>query len=170
MEINKEAEKMPEAVAADNATAENGANDREALKQRREELMRQLREKAEAERKQLNEANEIWQEGKGRLRLEKPIRAGGKDIEELVYDFTALTGQEYIDVMDSDFNSNNAVRITYKQAIMLFATAAAKKTDKVDADDIIQQIGVSDAVAGEQLARLFFNASTRAGRLHISKM
>ena len=47
--------------------------------------------------------------------------------------------------------------------------AAAKQTEKVDTRDIIERIGMTDAVEAVQLATLFFSASTRAGRLRISK-
>ena len=71
--------------------------------------------------------------------------------------------------MDSDVNANSTYKITYRQALALFAKAAAKQTDRLDMQDIISKIGVTDAVEGVQLATLFFNASTRAGRLRISK-
>lgn len=66
-------------------------------------------------------------------------------------------------------NATGNYRITYRQALSLFAKAAAKQTDRLDMQDIVSQIGVTDAVEGVQLATLFFNASTRAGRLRISK-
>ena len=106
---------------------------------------------------------------KGRLTLETPIKSGDEEITELIYDFTALNGMEYTDAMDSDPNATGNYRITYRQALSLFAKAAAKQTDRLDMQDIVSQIGVTDAVEGVQLATLFFNASTRAGRLRISK-
>ncbi|MBQ9407942.1 MAG: hypothetical protein IJU28_00930, partial [Clostridia bacterium] len=66
-------------------------------------------------------------------------------------------------------NSSAYHRITYRQALSLFAKAAAKQTEGVDMEDIVSRIGVTDAVEGVQLATLFFTASTRAGRLRISK-
>lgn len=115
------------------------------------------------------EANSAIREGKGRLSLETPIKAGDTEITELVYDFNSLTGVEYTNAMDSDPNAMQIYKITYRQGLALFAAAAAKHTEKVDSRDIIERIGMTDAVEGVQLATLFFSASTRAGRLRISK-
>ena len=138
-----------------------------------EETPEQVKEKInksleEIRRKSL-EAQEAMAEGKGVLALETPIKAGDAEITELQYDFTALTGLEYTDAMDSDTNVTANYRISYRQGLALFAKAAAKQTERVDMNDIVSQIGVTDAVEGVQLATLFFNASTRAGRMRISK-
>lgn len=116
------------------------------------------------------ESNEAIRQGKGRLELETPIKAGGEEITELAYDFTELTGMEYVDAMDSDMNSQNIYKITYRQALSLFAKAAEKHTEHVDKRDIIEQIGMTDAVEAVQLASNFFGASQRAARLRISKL
>ncbi len=120
-------------------------------------------------RKKSKESLEAMREGKGRLRLEKPIAKGDTEITELAYDFTDMTGVEYTIAMDSDMNAREAFKITYRQSLALFAAAAAKHTDGVDSRDIIENMGMSDAVEGVQLATSFFVASTRAGRLRISK-
>lgn len=138
-------------------------------KTRFEEAQQKLKARIEEERQKSKESLEVMREGKGRLRLETPIESGDDKIEELVYDFTEMTGVEYTDAMDSDMNANSAYKITYRQALALFAKAAAKQTEKLDMEDIISKIGMTDAVEGVQLATLFFNASTRAGRLRISK-
>lgn len=135
----------------------------------REEMKKQFLERVEEIREKSKEANEAMGAGKGRLRLETPIQAGEKEITELPYDFTALTGTEYTDAMDTDPNAQQIFRITYRQGLALFAKAASKETDGVDMRDIIDRLGVTDAVEGVQLATLFFSASTRAGRLRISK-
>jgi hypothetical protein len=137
----------------------------------REERRKQLRERMEAEAAKIKEAMEAMKEGKGILELETPIVAGEKQITELPYDFTVLTGMEYTDAMDSD-NRGNAQQmysITYRQGLNLFAAAAAKEVEELDMTDIITRIGVTDAVEAVQLATLFFTASTRAGRKRISK-
>ena len=135
----------------------------------REELQKIMKEKMEEVRRRTEEAQVAMSQGKGRLTLETPIKSGDEEITELIYDFTALNGMEYTDAMDSDPNATGNYRITYRQALSLFAKAAAKQTDRMDMQDIVSQIGVTDAVEGVQLATLFFNASTRAGRLRISK-
>ena len=156
-----------EAGKAENAAAENPV--REDLKKKREEMQKQLQAQMEEVRAKSREANEALGEGKGRLRLETPILAGDEEVKELAYDFTVLTGMEYIDAMDTDPNAMQIYRITYRQALALFATAAAKQTDRLDMKDITSRIGATDAVEAVQLATLFFTASTRAGRLRISK-
>ena len=137
--------------------------------EKRAELQKQLAERMEEVRARTKEAQEAMSQGKGRLRLEKPIQSGDEEITELVYDFTEMTGVEYTDAMDSDQNAVGTYRITYRQALALFAKAAAKQTERLDMQDILSKIGVTDAVEATQLATLFFNASTRAGRLRISK-
>lgn len=134
------------------------------------ELKEKLRKQMEDLRRRSEESQEAMQQGKGRLALETPIESGGKKITELTYDFMALTGMEYTDAMDSDSNATGSYRITYRQALALFAKAAAKQTEGPDMQDIVSKIGASDALEGVQLATLFFSASTRAGRLRISKM
>lgn len=126
-------------------------------------------ERMEELRKKSQEANEAMGAGKGKLRLETTFQSGGKTVEELKFDFTALTGVEYTDAMDSDPNAGG-FRLTNRQALALFAKAAAKQTEGPDAKDIMENIGVTDAVEGVQLATLFFNASARAGRMRISKL
>jgi len=120
-------------------------------------------------REKSRESLEAMREGKGRLKLETPIKSGDHTLEELAYDFTTLTGLDYTMAMDSDVNARDAYKITYRQGLALFAAAAAKHTDHVDTRSIIENIGMTDAVECVQLATSFFVASTRAGRLRISK-
>lgn len=127
------------------------------------------KEQIEERKERYKNAQEAMAEGKGRLELETPFLAGDEEIKELIYDFNELTGIEYTDAMDSDINAQQIYRITYRQALALFAKAAAKQTDKVDTRDIMERIGMTDAIEAVQLATLFFSASTRAGRLRISK-
>ncbi len=137
--------------------------------EQRAEMQKQLAARLEEVKARTKESQEAMSQGKGRLRLETPIESGDEEITELVYDFTEMTGVEYADAMDSDQNATGTYRITYRQALALFAKAAAKQTERLDMQDIISKIGATDAVEGVQLATLFFNASTRAGRLRITK-
>lgn len=143
----------------------------EELKKRREEMQQELKARLEEVKAKSKAANEAINEGKGRLELEVPIQAGETEITVLPYDFTALTGLDYTTAMDSDPSALQIYRITYRQALALFATAAAKQSGgRLDMQDIMQRIGATDALEGVQLATGFFNAATRAGRLRISKM
>lgn len=159
-DTEREPEPVEEKTNDEGNTKQDMEAQREAIKAQIEEIKRKNAE-----------ANEAMREGKGRLRLETPIKAGDKEIEELAYDFTSLTGLDYTEAMDSDMNANaqQVFKITYRQGLALFARAAAKHTEGVDMRDIIERIGVTDAVEGVQLATLFFGASTRAGHQRISK-
>lgn len=117
----------------------------------------------------IKDTNEIIKTGKGRLKLETPIKSRDHEINELVYDFTAMTGMEYTEAMDSGISSANVYDITYRQSLALFAKAAEKQTEDVDMKDILEQIGMTDALEAVQLATLFFRASTQAGRMRISR-
>ena len=152
-----------------NTQAEATEEDQEKIKKQNEEVRQRLKELTEQKIKKGKEANEVMSQGKGRLELEIPITAGDEEIKELAYDFTELTGMEYADAMDSDLNAQQVFRITYRQGLALFAKAAAKQTEKIDERDIVERMGMTDAVEAVQLATLFFSASTRAGRLRISK-
>ena len=149
-----------------NNAPEEGAQEEKTPEQIREDIRRQIEELKKAQAT----ANEVMAAGKGRLRLEVPIRSGDTEITEILYDFTKLTGLEYTDAMDSDTNANQMFRITYRQALALFAKAAAKCTDRLDMNDIISKLGITGAQEGVQLAALFFMASARAARQRISKM
>lgn len=98
---------------------------------------------------------------KGTLELALPVRARSKDIKELRYDFSKLTGWEYAEAMDSDPIARNVFTVSKKQALCLFAAAVAKATPDVDATDIKQRIGIADAQRAVQVATLFL---TRAAR------
>ncbi len=142
----------------------------EEKKEKVEEFKASILSQLEERKAKVREAEEVMMKGRGVLTLETPISSGGKEIDKLTYDFTDLTGMEYIDALDSDTNANNSFKITNRQALALFATAAAKQTDGLDMRDIMERIGVTDAVEGVHLATLFFRASSNAGRMRLSKM
>ena len=98
---------------------------------------------------------------KGTLELATPIRARSKDITELHYDFGKLSGWEYVEAMDSDPTARNVFVVTKKQALCLFAAAAAKATADIDAKDIKERIGLADAQRAAQVATLFLTTSAR---------
>lgn len=101
---------------------------------------------------------------KGTIKLTVPIRAGGTDVDKLDYDFSKLTGWEYVEAMDADPEARNVFKITQKQALCLFAAAAGKATPNIDATDIKQRISAVDTLRVVQLATVFLAASTRAAR------
>lgn len=150
----------------------------------KEEIKEELEEKEELERKEAlkkieekinestvkyKESEEAMREGKGILTLEKPIKARGKDITELKYDFNTLTGMEYIQAMDSDTMANQIFKITSKQALNLFAIAVENSTPDVDKQDVLSQIAFTDAAIATMYTTLFFTATVRAGKMRISR-
>jgi len=100
---------------------------------------------------------------KGTLTLVNPIRAGGKDVAELEYDFQKLTGWEYAEAMDEERGTRGMFQVSAKQCFALFAAAAAKATKGIDATDIKERMGAADAVTAGQVAQLFYIAAIRAG-------
>lgn len=129
----------------------------------------QSTEKAAQEKAAIvNPQEQIHKLAKGKMTLETPIRAGGVDVTELQYDFSRLTGREYADAMDRDSGTMNMFRMSNKQALYLFAAAAAKETSGIDATDISDRIGVQDSIKAVQLATIFFVASARAGNSRIT--
>ena len=74
---------------------------------------------------------------KGTLELAVPIRARSADVSVLHYDFTKLSGWEYVEAMDSDTASRNVFQVSKKQALALFAAAAAKQAGKLHCANVI---------------------------------
>lgn len=139
----------------------------------RKEALRQLEEKviqeAKSRSEKIQEAKAAIKEGKGVLHLEKPILSGGEEIKELPYDFMELNGLELTDALDDSQASQQIYGITNRQALALFAAAAAKQTASLDKRDILERIGVTDAVEAIQLGMLFYRASSVAGQMRITK-
>jgi len=100
----------------------------------------------------------------GTLNLLTPIKGGGKEITALPYNFMTLTGWEICEAMDGDKSAGNAFRLSYKQALLLFATAAAKLTPELDATDIKKRLVGPDAINAVRLAEVFYHASALRGR------
>lgn len=117
----------------------------------------------------LDPEKQIQMFGKGKMELMAPIRAGGKDVNTLVFDFTSLTGREIMEALDKGSGTGmNAFRVTNMQAFNLFAAAAGKATEGIDATDIRERMGAVDSVKAVQLATVFFSAANRAGNRRIS--
>lgn len=101
---------------------------------------------------------------RGTLKLKVPIRNEGMEITELEYDFTKLTGSEYVDAMDSDPKALNVFVTSNRQALTLFATAAEKccrEKYHLDSTDIVQRINIADARSAAQKAQVFLNLCNR---------
>ena len=102
------------------------------------------------------------------MKLAVPFRASGKDVEELSYDFGKLTGWDFANAIDGAASErSSAFRLTQRQAFMLFAAAAEKCNEGVDAEDIQRRMGIDDAIKATQIAALFFNSTSQAGNLRM---
>ena len=101
----------------------------------------------------------ILKASQGTLDLAVPIRAGGKDVTVLEFDFQKLTGMEIAEAIDSDKTATSIFHLTAKQGLNMFAIAASKATQGIDTADIKERIGAEDGMAAVQLAILFFNAT-----------
>ncbi len=129
------------------------------------------------EKPTLTTAEHLANISKGKITLFTPIRAAGKDITELRWNFRNLNGWEYANAMDCDM-SGSVFRITNRQALGLFAASAAKETTiknesgvdihPLDAQDIRERIGIDDCAKAVQVASVFFLASVREGNKRIS--
>lgn len=127
------------------------------------EEIKKEKEETKKEANILDPMEQIRLFGRGGLKLEKPIQDGENTVKELKWDFLALTGSEYVEALDMDRMAQTSFRITSKQALCLFAAAAAKATAGLDARDIRERMGVLDAAKAVQVATVFFTASSRAG-------
>ena len=107
---------------------------------------------------------------KGFFKLLVPIQDGEQKHEKLAYDFNKLTGWELAKAIDSGTDRvANASGMTDVQALSLFAAAAAKCTEGLDATDIRERMSASDAIAAISVASIFFRGSLLAGSLRITK-
>ena len=132
----------------------------------------QVDEKAAARGKALAQTDGIIKDiMRGKFTLMDTIRAGGKDITEVSYDFHMLDSNDVMNALDSDPSSYNSAHTTSKQAFALFAAAVAKIRDQgVDATDLRTRMSSVDALNAIQIARAFYNASVRRGALSISEV
>lgn len=131
-------------------------------------MSEESKKEAVEEQKQIDPMEMIRKWGTGTMQLYTPIQDGQNRITELKWDFLALTGREYAEAMDMDPNARAAFSMTSKQALCLFAEAAAKATGGLDAMDIRDRMGIMDAGKAIQLATVFFRYSSLAGDNRIS--
>lgn len=106
---------------------------------------------------------------KGTYELAVPLLADDREIGKLDFDFGKLTGWEFVDAMDRAAPKKPAVEgISAEQALSLFAVAAAKVTEHVDAEDIMERLSMEDAIKATQIGQLFFKSASRLGNLRIT--
>lgn len=124
--------------------------------------------KAEAEKAKKKEELEALHKRitSGVMKLRTPIRAESKDVTELRYDFSKVTGWEYVEAMDADRTAENVLRISSKQALCLFAVACAHEHTNLDARDIRERISAMDAMQATQIATLFTVTSAQVASIN----
>lgn len=102
----------------------------------------------------------------GAMKLVEPIVSADVPITELTFDFRTISGTDFIRAMDED-RETDGFRLSNRQAIHLFAYAAGKGNGGLDANDIINRMGIQDMVVAVRLARSFFNIAALAGEKRI---
>lgn len=120
--------------------------------------------KAKEEEKLIEEAKKQYA---GTLKLQIPIKSHDTDVTELKYDFTKLTGRDYVNAIKG---TRNVFHIDAEGELMLFACAVEKteENDGIDRRDVYERISAQDAIVAVQLSSNFFNASFRVGSKNIS--
>lgn len=113
---------------------------------------------------QVTETN--TEELKGALRLRKPYTIDGKVMEELPYDFEALTAQDIIEA-DKDRAGKSSALIVVHQfdataQLCVFAKAVEKVAPNIALEDIMR-MGGRDAQAAMTLGRRFFTVDSEDG-------
>lgn len=121
------------------------------------------------QKKELDPQKMVESIAKGTLTLMSPITDGEVRHGELKYDFTALTGWELASAIDMGTKpGGKSMDLSDTQALCLFAAAAGKATDGLDATDIRERMGAMDSIAAIRVAQLFFNGSSLAGSLRFT--
>lgn len=102
----------------------------------------------------------------GIIKLETPLLAADKPVEEIRYDFTKITNMEYIQAMDTDRSNSSLTQISQKQAFELFLKAA-KGNRGLDETDLRKRLSMADTMAGIRVAAGFFvlTGNGAAGRI-----
>ena len=103
---------------------------------------------------------------KGTLELAVPIRARSADVSVLHYDFTKLSGWEYVEAMDSDTASRNVFQVSKKQALALFAAAAAKQAPTMRKTSKRGSASLMRSVRFRWLRFFWYGRHRRPGRIH----
>lgn len=104
----------------------------------------------------------------GVMPLTEPITGRDKTLTELRYDFSKISGWEYVEAMDMDKSATNAFKMTNKQALCLFAAAVSKVMDEVDATDVRTRLGMMDSRNAVSITVSFLAASAQVGKKNSS--
>jgi len=92
------------------------------------------------------------------LKLSKPIKIDGNDVNELVYNFDDMTARDKLNASKNMKNDANMVTVEETDPdyhFYLFAEAAKKANPAIDISDVLR-ISAKDAQRAASLARSFF--------------
>ena len=104
---------------------------------------------------------------RGVIKLAEPIKSKSRDVHELHYDFSKLTGSDLVECLDKDPLCDTGKQISNKQAKHLCARACGKAergASGLDEYDILSRVSALDMVACVRAGRVFF-AHALAGAL-----
>ncbi len=90
----------------------------------------------------------------GKITLAKPFVIGEREITELEFDFSKMTGLDYVNAMDVDRAAVGNNKASRKQIVSLFA--ASLKTPGIDYKDLMNFLGPNDMMTVLQVGELYF--------------
>jgi hypothetical protein len=105
----------------------------------------------------------------GKLKLAKPILSGGEEKTEIIYDFSKITGKQYLKAMDVGAPSRDMNNITNTQAFELFLAAAGKMNEGLDVIDLRERMAVDDVLQATRIGKLFFAFKANEGDTRMQK-
>lgn len=117
------------------------------------------------EKKEETLEEKIAKTAKGSMKLMQPIENGSETVEEVRWDFGAVTGTDYVEALDFGAGNGSVFAINNKQLFCLFAVAVEKAMPNLTAADIRSRMMIEDAMAAVEKAAVFFVTSrlARAG-------
>lgn len=126
------------------------------------EEIQAMPEEERIERMRADAARRLERVSRGAIHLARPMMSRGEKVEELHYDFTVLTQRDFIDCMDADRKNRDKNAISRTQAMALYGRMhdkAERMASGLDAHDLEEQAGISDAESMIQKATDFFTWS-----------
>jgi hypothetical protein len=106
----------------------------------------------------------------GRLKLARPLQSEDKEITEIIYDFSKMSGRQYLKAMDVGTPSRDMSNISHVQAFELFLAAAGKLNEGLDAVDLRERLSVDDVLQATRIGKLFFVYKANEGDTRMRKV
>lgn len=96
----------------------------------------------------------------GIITLKTPLRAGGRDVTELAYDFGKLTGWEYADAMDMEPARGQHLQNHAQAGALPVRHGGGQSQRGRGRDGYSRTAGVEDAQTAVEQAMVFLTTST----------